>query len=186
MHAPTRRATIGIVLTAAAFMLMSRHLAAQAPRRSLDLSAGYAYVRDPRLDLNLPAGWSVDAAATVHAWLSAVAEVSGSHTTAPTILGDLAFGLHAFMAGMRASARAGPFTEFGQVLGGVVHASGSAFGTTSSATHGAAQAGAGVDAPVKGRVSFRVQLDFRFVGADEDVRLGREVRGVAAVVYRLF
>src|SRR5262245_5312952 len=188
MHAPARRPhrmKLTLALTVASLMFVPRPAAAQMPR-SLELSAGYAYLRDPRLDLNLPVGWSVGAATSFRSWLSAVAEVSGSHTTFPTILGDLPFGLHAVMAGARASARVGPLVEFGQVLAGAVHASGSAFGTTSSGTHIAGQVGAGVDAPVKGRLSVRLQVDFRLVSADEGAGLGREVRGLAAVAFRLF
>jgi hypothetical protein len=188
MSVPNRRSRgvrAALVVTLTIITGLPRDAAAQMPR-SLELSAGYAYLRDPRLDLNLPVGWSIGAAAKFNSWLSAVADVGSSHTTFPTILGDLAFGLHAVLIGARASARVGPFVEFGQILAGIVHARGSAFGTTSSSTHFGAQAGAGVDCPVKGPVSVRLEVDFRLVGADEGVGLGREVRGLAAVAYRVF
>jgi hypothetical protein len=180
-----RRARLSLVLGLLAIACLPRAVSTQAPP-SLELSAGYSYLRDPRLDLNFPIGWAVGAAGRVNAWLSAVADVSGSRTTFPTIAGDLGFGLRAFMFGARASAKVGPFVEFGQILVGVVHASGTAFGTTSSTTHAGAQIGAGLDCPLKGRLSVRGEIDFRVIGAEQGAGLGREVRGLAGVVYRIF
>jgi hypothetical protein len=152
----------------------------------VEISAGYSYLRDPRLDLNFPIGWGIGAAGTINSWLSGVVDVSGSRTTFPTIAGELGFGLHAVMLGARASAKLGPLIEFGQILGGVVHARGSAFGTTTSSTHAGAQVGAGLDCPVNGKLSLRVEIDFRVVGAEPGAGLGREIRGLAGVVYRVF
>jgi opacity protein-like surface antigen len=90
------------------------------------------------------------------------------------------------MFGARASARIGPFVEFGQILVGVVHASGSAFGTTMSSTHLGAQVGGGLDYPVTGRLSVRGEVDFRRSRGENGADTARELRGVAGVVYRLF
>lgn len=99
--------------------LLPRPAAAQSGR-GLEISAGYSFVRDPKNDISLPSGWMVGAALPVSGWLSAVADVSGNRKTVSAFGSDLDFGVHAAMAGVRASARVGKLTEFAQVLAGVV------------------------------------------------------------------
>jgi opacity protein-like surface antigen len=174
-----------VVLILLAMACLPRALSAQAPA-TLEVSGGYAFVRDPRMDLDLPAGWAVGAAARVNTWLSAVGDVSGSHTTISTLVGDLQFSVHAFMFGGRASARIGPFVEFGQVLVGAVRASGSAFGEITSGTHLGWQVGGGLDYPVTRKWSVRGQADFRWNRGEQGADTLLQLRGVAGVAYRLF
>ena len=183
-----RHARIGGLLLG--LLLMScvpRTASAQTPR-SLELSGGYAFLRDPRTDLSFPRGWTAGVAVTINQWLSAVADVSGSHTTTPTIVEDLRFSVHAFMFGGRASTRAGPFVEFGQVLVGAVRGSGTAFGAASSSTRLGTQVGAGLDYPFSEKLAVRGEIDLRSIMGDAQggAGTGREVRVVAGIVYRLF
>jgi opacity protein-like surface antigen len=174
-----------VVLILLAMACLPHALSAQTPAAH-EVSGGYSFVRDPRLDLDFPAGWAAGAAGKVNSWLSAVGDVSGSRKTISTVVGDLRFSVHAFMLGARASARIGPFVEFGQILAGVVHASGSALGTTTSGTHFGWQAGGGLDYPVKGKWSVRGEVDFRWSRGESGGESGRQVRGVAGIAYRLF
>jgi opacity protein-like surface antigen len=174
-----------VVLILLAMACLPPALSAQAPA-SLEVSGGYSFVRDPRLDLDFPGGWTVGAAGKVNAWLSAVADVSGSRRTVSTLIGDLRFGLDALMLGTRASTRIGPFVEFGQILAGAVHSSGSAFGTTTSVTHFGWQVGGGLDYALKGKLSVRGEIDVRWSLGESGADSGRALRGVAGVVYRLF
>jgi opacity protein-like surface antigen len=166
-------------------MCLSLAASAQTPA-ALEVSGGYAFVRDPRLDLDFPAGWTAGAAGKVNRWLSVVGDVSGSRTTAPTLVGDLGFSVQTFMLGARASAPIGPFLEFVQLLTGVVHSSGSALGTTTSVTHFGWQAGGGLDFPVTGKLSLRGEADFRWSQGAKGADTGFQLRGVAGVAYRVF
>jgi opacity protein-like surface antigen len=174
---------LGLLLMAC----LPRTASAQASR-SMELSAGYSFVRDPRTDLTFPRGWTAGAAVTINRWLSAVADVSGSRTTTPTIVEDLRFSVYAFMFGARASTRAGPFVEFGQVLVGAVRGSGTAFGVTTSNTRLGTQVGAGLDYPFSEKLAVRGEIDLRSIRGDDQggAGTGREVRVVAAIVYRVF
>jgi opacity protein-like surface antigen len=164
---------------------LSRAASAQTPA-ALEVSGGYSFVRDTRIDLDFPAGWTVGAAGKVNTWLSAVGDVSGSRTTTPTLIGDLGFSVHTFMLGARASARIGPFLEFAQILAGVVHSSGSALGTTTPVTHFGWQVGGGLDYPVTGKLSLRGEADFRWGRGEKGADAALQIRGVAGVAYRVF
>jgi Outer membrane protein beta-barrel domain len=175
-----------IVLGLLLVLELSRTAAAQT-HRSVELSGGYAFVRDPTIDLSFPAGWSVGAAGTINDWLSAVADVSGSRASTPTIVEDLRFSVHAFMFGVRASARVGRFVEFGHVLVGPVHGSATAFGVTTTSTRVGTQVGAGLDYPLKQKLAVRGQIDWRWIRGDEQGGdAEQQFRVVAGIVYRLF
>jgi hypothetical protein len=165
--------------------LLPRPAAAQSGR-PLEISAGYSFVRDPKNDISLPSGWMVGAALPVSGWLSAVADVSGNRKTVSAFGSDLDFGVHAAMAGVRASARVGKLTEFAQVLAGVVRGSGTAFGFTSTSHALGLQPGFGVDCPLAPRLAARGELDVRFIHNQPDGNnAGYEYRFVGALVYRV-
>jgi hypothetical protein len=121
----------------------------------------------------LPAGWDFAAARTVAGdWLVAVADASGSYKSEPLFGGTLRLRSHGLLGGVRARTRIGPFVEFGQVLGGVVHNRGSVFGVVDSETRSAVQPGVGLDYPVGQRLSLRGELDARFTSIGHEWRLG--------------
>jgi hypothetical protein len=151
-----------------------------------EISAAYTYVRDPSIDVTFPAGWSVGVAKGVNSWLSIAAAYDDARTTTSTFVGDLRSGIRTTMAGGKASAKLGRFTEFGQLLVGVGHESGSGFGVTVSSNHFCTQAGAGVDAPLSSKVAIRVELDYRVFGVHRGGELARQVRGVAGIVISSF
>ena len=139
--------------------------------------------RDATSDVNFPVGWSAGTAVRITPWASAVVKAGGSRRTIPTVIGDLKLGMQTVMAGGRASVRIGRAEEFGQVLAGVVRATGSAFGTSSSSTHAGVQAGAGVDYPLTRRLAARGQLDFRLVDGRGLESRGHQYRFATSIVY---
>jgi outer membrane protein with beta-barrel domain len=145
-----------------------------------EIGAGYSYLQDSPDRTNLPAGWMVDGAVALTHWLSVVGDVSrNTHTVL-----DVDLSTYAILGGARASARIGPFTEFGQLLAGTAHASSTVVGVTSSASNFALQPGAGLDYPLSRAVSARLQVDFRSIaggGAGKDPR--HDFRFVAAIVF---
>ena len=168
------------LIAALAVLCLPRLGAAQVPR-PLEVSAAYVYVRDTTVDITFPAGWNVGVSKGVTNWLSVAAAYDDSRKTVPTVAGDLGLGVRTIMVGGEASARLGRATEFGQVLVGVVRASGTAFGISEASTHACVEAGAGIDYPIAGRVALRVELDYRvFFGHGAD--LGRQVRALTGIV----
>jgi hypothetical protein len=150
----------------------------------LEVSGGYAFVRDPRNDISLPIGWMIGGGVTLTGWLSAVADVSGSHKTISAFGSDVRISVHTAMAGVRGSVRVGRLTEFAQVVAGVVRGSGTAFGFTSTTNAFGVQPGLGVDYPLSPRLAGRAELDVRFIHsqpAGNDA--GYEYRFVAGIVY---
>jgi hypothetical protein len=90
------------------------------------------------------------------------------------------------LGGVRAEARLGRLTEFGQLLAGVVLASGTGFGITSRNNAFGLQPGAGLDYPLGARVAGRVQADVRFIrGGSNDSTPGHEIRFLVGVVLKL-
>ena len=173
-----------VLFAALAVLCLPRPAAAQTAR-PLEVYAAYAYVRDPSVDVTVPAGWSVGVSKGVTGWLSIAGAYDDSRKTIPTIAGDLVLGVRTVMAGGQASAKLGRATEFGQLLFGVVHASGSAFGISEASTHTSVQAGAGIDYPLTRRVALRVELDYRvFLSHTSD--LGRQFRALTGVVLTVF
>ena len=138
---------------------------------------GYAFMHDTQDDLHLPAGWAAGTGATLTRWLSVVVDASGHYRTVPLVGGDVRVSTHALMAGGRASAKIGNVIEFGQLLAGAVHTTGTAFGQSSVETHLGLQAGGGLDVKLRRALTTRVQLDARFL------RTGPQIRVVAALVF---
>ena len=88
------------------------------------------------------------------------------------------------MGGLRASARLGRLTEFGQILAGVVRTSGSAFGSTTSGQSLGIQPGVGIDYPLTRAWAARAELDVRLIATQPDTTNGGyQYRFVAALVY---
>jgi hypothetical protein len=162
--------------------LAPRSSAAQVP---LEISGGYSAARDPRDQITLPAGWVAGAAFVLTPALSVVGEISGQYKTLAVVNVDARVSTHTVMGGFRASARVGRLTEFGQILGGVVRFSGSAFGATTVAHVLGIQSGVGIDYPLSPKWAARAQIDVRFMRSQPDaVNGGYQYRFATAVVYR--
>jgi len=173
---PTRGQRARIVFAVACVALIASPAAAQTDRH-WEAFGGYALVRDSHEDLNMPAGWVAGGARALNGWFSIVADAGGSYKTLPLIGGDVTVASHSVLAGGRIAARIGNVIEFGELLGGVVHTSGSAFGQSSSATYGAVQGGIGLDIPLRSRLAGRVEFDATHLS------IGRRFRVTAAIVY---
>ena len=152
--------------------------------RPLQVSVGYVYVSDPSVDVTFTKGLSVSAAKGVSEWLGMVATYDDSRKSIPTVAGDLRLGVRAVLAGAQASARLGRAREFGQVLVGLVHTTGSAFGTDETGNYFGVQAGGGIDYPWFHNVAFRIELDYRTF-LNRSANLGHQIRGLAGVTYTL-
>jgi hypothetical protein len=173
------RRAFSIVLLLA---LLPRPAAAQ---KRFEISGGYAPLHDLRDEVTLPAGWMAGAALDLTPAFSVVADFSGQYKTISLFTGDARLSVLSAMGGMRASARVGPLTEFGQVLAGVVRTSGSAFGSTTTGSSFSVQPGVGIDYPQTGRWGARAELDVRLLTAQTDGQNnGWQYRFVAALVYR--
>jgi hypothetical protein len=173
-----------IAIVALLVSLAPRTALAQ-PFTPLELSGGYSAVNDPNDQVSLPVGWMAEGALTLTGWLSAVADVSGQHTTVDAFGSDLHLGVFAAMGGLRASRRLGRVTEFGQLLTGLVRSSSTAFGLTSATDALGLQPGLGIDYPLGGPLAARGELDVRFIHNQGDGNnSGHEYRFVAAIVYR--
>jgi hypothetical protein len=148
---------------------------------SWELSGGYSYLQDSPDRTSLPAGWMIGAALALSSWLAAVVDVSRhAHT-----IGDIELSMAAVLAGARASAKVGPFAEFGQLVVGPARASSSVVGSTSANTRFALQPGAGIEYPFATALGARLQIDFRSIpGGGPGPR--HDFRFVAALVYRGF
>ncbi len=168
-------------------------VATAQPAQSFEVFAGYSYLRDPSTsvlqatatDDSLGLGWVAGVAKPVLPWLAGVAEGGGHYKTKTTFDGDVTLSFHSIMGGARVSAAVGPLVEFGQVLLGVVHARGTAFGATASSTGFAIQPGGGLEYPVGRRLAARVELDYRRIAGSAEGRLrAHQFRAVAAIAYR--
>src|SRR4051812_23913995 len=111
----------------ALFCLLASPAAAQT---AVEVSGGYALAHDSRDIVLLPIGWAAGAAVGLTPVFSVVADFSGQYATIPLVDAQVDLSVHTLMGGVRASGRIGVFTEFGQLLVGVVRASGSAFGSS--------------------------------------------------------
>ena len=129
--------------------------------------------------VTFPAGWAVSAAAPLTRWLSVAADVDGQYKTIPSFGSDVRLTSHAVTAGLRASARLGRFTEFGQVLGGIVQSTGTAFGATAARVFASVQPGLGLDYPLSANWAVRGEIDVRFISTGQEFR-------VAAGILRAF
>ena len=149
-----------------------RMASAQEPAR-WQVFAGYASLTESDITdkLTFPAGWAVSAAARLNRWLSVAGDIDGQYKTIPFIGSDIHLTSHAVTGGVRASARIGRFVEFGQVLGGIVQSTGTAFGATDTTTYAAVQPGLGLDYPLGGKWAIRGELDVRFISTGQEVRV---------------
>jgi hypothetical protein len=172
-----------LCLAAAALACTAQPAAAQTAR-PLHVSAGYVYVSDPSVDVTFTRGWSVSGSKNVNDWLGLVATYDDSRKTIPTVAGDLRLGMRAWLAGPQVSAKLGRATEFGQVLVGLVRATGGAFGVDEAGDYTGVQAGAGIDYPIFPKVAFRLELDYRTF-LNRSSNLGHQIRALAGVTYTL-
>ena len=169
---------------------LARATAAQPPgassrASSSELSGAYSFLHDPRDDLNLPVGWVAGATAPLSPWLSIAGEAGGSHRTVSGYGSDFSLSVLSAMAGPRASVRIGRFTEFVQVLAGVVRGSGSGFGVTTANTAFGVQTGIGLDYPLTSHLAGRVQFDARFLrGRSDGAAPGDQFRTLTGLVYK--
>jgi hypothetical protein len=176
---------ISAMLRLAAIAVLLGLLPRPAAAQSVEVSGGYSLARDPRDEVTLSAGWMAGAAFPVTAVFSAVGDASGQYATIALAGTDATLSMHALLGGIRASGRIGVLTEFGQLLAGVVRASGSAFGSTSAANSFAVQPGVGVDYPLGPAWAVRAQFDVRLIRSQPDATNGgSQYRFVAALVYR--
>ena len=135
-------------------------VAAQAQeRKTIDVFAGYSYVRDNpstrganSFDLH---GGSASVAYNFNNWLSGVADFGGYHNT--NILGSGGSGtLSTYLFGPRVSYHHfGRITPFGQVLFGVAHTGQALLNTANSQNAFAMTVGGGVDYRLNSRFSIR-------------------------------
>jgi opacity protein-like surface antigen len=138
---------------------------AQEERKTIDVFAGYSYVRaNPstggadNFSLN---GGSASAAYNFNNWLSGVADFGGYHT-ANGLGSGLEGTLSTYLFGPRVSYRHfGRVTPFGEVLFGVAHTDASLLNTTNSQNAFAMTVGGGVDYRVSSRFSIRpLKVDY--------------------------
>jgi len=173
----------GVVLVMSMLGAFPRPARAQTP---IETSGGYSVAHDPRDAVTLPAGWMAGAAIGLTPALSVVGDVSGQYKTVALLSTDARLSVHTVMGGLRASARLGRLTEFGQIVAGAVRTSGSAFGSTTTGTSVGVQPGVGIDYPVTSRLSARAEFDVRLVRHQSDATNGgHQFRFVAGVAYRV-
>jgi opacity protein-like surface antigen len=138
---------------------------AQEERKTIDVFAGYSYVRaNPstggadNFSLN---GGSASVAYNFNNWLSGIADFGGYHT-ANGLGSGLEGTLSTYLFGPRVSYRHfGRVTPFGEVLFGVAHTDASLLNTTNSQNAFAMTVGGGVDYRVSSRFSIRpLKVDY--------------------------
>jgi hypothetical protein len=150
-----------------------------------EVSGGYSLAHDPRDAVTLPAGWMAGAALSLNPTLSTVADASGQYRSIALFDTEARLSVLTLMGGIRASGRIGALTEFVQLLAGLVRASGSAFGATTSARSASVQPGVGFDYPLATAWAARAELDIRVMRSQPDATNGgAQYRFVAALVYR--
>jgi Outer membrane protein beta-barrel domain len=172
-NARARALTPALLL--AAVLLAAPSARAQSARESArwQLSGGYAFMveSDVTEKETFPSGWNVSGAVRLTSWLSIAADADGQYKTIPTLGGDIQLTSHALTGGLRASARLGKLTEFGQVLAGAVRTTGTAFGSSDTTMYRAIQPGLGFDYPCGARWAIRGELDVRFLSTGEEIRV---------------
>ena len=167
-------------------VVLTRPLSAAAQNaRPLEVSAGYSFVHDPNNHISLAAGWMAGGGVALTDWLAAVVDAGGSYKTISSFGSEVHVSVHTAMGGVRASARVGKVTEFGQVLAGIVRGSGTAFGFASTSRAFGLQPGIGFDIPLNQTLAGRAELDVRFIHSQPNGNnAGYEYRFVAGIVYR--
>jgi hypothetical protein len=165
---------------------------AQTP--SVEISGGYAFMRDQDRAEKFPAGWVASAVGNINGWIGAVSEIGGSYRvchdcqrgpfTSATFRGtDRHLRVFTFMVGPRFASRAvSRVTPFGQVLLGGSHISGGVQFDGALTTGFTYQPGAGVDVSVTPDLGLRLQGDYRVVRTEG--HSGKAVRVLAGVVWR--
>src|SRR5262245_41946367 len=121
-------------MAAAVVFLTAASGRANAQIRTVEIFGGYAFANDEKTQTEFPAGWSAGTALTLNPWFAAVGDVAGHYATVQTFDADVQLTMHAVMGGGRAFARIGRLTEFAQLLAGIVHGSGTLFGSTETNT----------------------------------------------------
>jgi len=122
---------------------------AQEERKTIDVFAGYSFVRDnpatPRANSFTSNGGSASVAYNFNGWLSGVADLGGYHNT--NLLGSGGSDtLSTYLFGPRVSYRHfGRVTPFGQVLFGVAHTGRALLSTPNSQNAFAMTVGGGFD-----------------------------------------
>ncbi len=137
---------------------------AQEGRKTIDVFAGYSYVRanpsasGAKFSLN---GGSASVAYNFNNWLSGVADFGGYHSTNGLARG-LDGTLSTYLFGPRVSYRRfGRVTPFGEVLFGVAHTSSGVFDIANTQNAFAMTVGGGVDYRVSSRFSIRpLKVDY--------------------------
>lgn len=147
----------------------------------IELSAGYAFVRDGD-DFDLPLGWAASVAKNLRPWLGVVGDMSGSYRTDEGIR----YNIHTFLGGPRFSLRRRTLSPYGEVLLGVSRSSVSfdeasipnfETGSSSDFTY---QFGGGIDIRWRPGLAFRTGLDLRSIAAAGGT--ASQVRFIAGVV----
>jgi opacity protein-like surface antigen len=151
-----------------------------------EVSGGYVYLADPVGHNPLPTGWMAGGSLRLTDWLSALAEGGISTTTTTTFGSDIRVRVGTIFGGVRAQARIGRLTEFGQLAAGVVLGSATGFGVTDTNTAFGLQPGAGLDYPLSARVAGRAQVDVRFIsGGSNESSPGHEFRVLVGLAFKL-
>ena len=156
------RVVVSLLSFASIFALTAQ---AQEERKTIDVFAGYSYVRanpatgaGDSFSLN---GGSASIAYNFNKWLSGVADFGGYHTTNGLASG-LDGTLSTYLFGPRVSYRRfRRVTPFGEVLFGVAHTGASLLNTANSQNAFAMTVGGGVDYRVSSRFSIRpLKVDY--------------------------
>lgn len=162
------------------------------PLPLVEVSAGYALMRDTTVDQQYPAGWYLSGAVNLTQWLGLVGEAGGSYWSEDTVIGGMQLALsekrraYTFMAGARFFHKTGRIVPFGQFLAGVERRrfeqtqrwmgdgphGGPDTWSPPSATNFAIQPGGGVTVLLTENVGVRAAGDYRCVIDidDDDVR----------------
>jgi len=99
----------------------------------------------------------------------------------------LDFSTLALVGGVRASARIGRLTEFGQIGVGLARSTSTVVGISSTAHAVAIQPGAGLDYPLGPRFAARLQIDYRAIRGGIEAPIAdprHQFRYAAELVYR--
>jgi opacity protein-like surface antigen len=166
---------------------------AQEERKTIDVFAGYSYVRaNPAtsgansFSLN---GGSASIAYNFNGWLSGVADLGGYHNT--NILGSGVDGtLSTYLFGPRVSYhRFGRVTPFGEVLFGVAHTGASLLATSNSQNAFAMTVGGGLDYRLNSHFSIRpAKVDYLLTRFNEfnnpNARSQNNLRVSTGIVFR--
>jgi opacity protein-like surface antigen len=161
----------------------------------VEVSAGYAYMRDTSIEENFPKGWYFSGGANLTNWFGVAGEITGAYKTFDDVeeIPDFSVktNIYTFMAGPRFFAKQGRFVPFAQVLAGAAHlrvkTSVPAMGLSEreSETKFAFQTGGGFTILLSENVGIRTAVDYRriMLGEDDGGEDDSEVRGIAGIVF---